>query len=162
MRRNTRATRSKPPPMAIPMIAMDERTARSAWGRPSIATTSDRERALDGRDHDRAGRVILDHGDPRPRLERLVGVRGVGVEGLRATANGDHDLTEPSGRDPSGHPPDLPDHLVIYHPRRNCRPWRSVPPYPASRPSRGGAISPFDPPRHRFHAHRPAKNSARS
>src|SRR4029453_5390399 len=63
--------------------------------------------ALHGADHDGTRREVLDHDHAGAGRDGVLGVGGVGVEGLAATTDGDHDLTDPLRRDGAGHPPDL-------------------------------------------------------
>src|SRR5918994_1202185 len=72
--------------------------------RGSIAPPFDA--ALHGADHDDAG----------AGRDGVLGVGGIGVEGLAAAADGDHDLADPFGSDRAGHASDLPDHLLVGQP----------------------------------------------
>src|SRR5580765_3095241 len=57
-----------------------------------------------GGDDDRPWRVVLDHHDPGPGLDDVVGVGGVGDERLRATAHRNHHLPEDARLDRAGDP----------------------------------------------------------
>src|SRR5512133_2872072 len=82
------------------------------WG--SIASPFDA--ALHGADHDGPWREVLDHDDAGAGRDGVLGVGGIGVEGLAAAADGDHDLAHPFGPDRAGHAADLPDHLLVGQP----------------------------------------------
>src|SRR5919199_3896286 len=70
--------------------------------RGSIAPPFDA--ALHGADHDGPRREVLDHDHPGPGGDGVLGVGRVGVEGLAAAADGDHDLADPLRGDRAGHP----------------------------------------------------------
>src|SRR5919204_5133936 len=73
-------------------------------------------------DDDGARRVLLEHDDARALLDPLGLVGGVGVVGLVAPSDGDHDLAHPSGLDRADDAPDLADELVVDdHPRPHDR-----------------------------------------
>src|SRR5215212_1773819 len=86
-------------------------TTTPARIRGSIAPPFDA--ALHGADHDGPWREVLDHDDAGAGRDGVLGVGGVGVEGLAAAADGDHDLAHPFGADRAGHAADLPDHLLV-------------------------------------------------
>src|SRR6266545_1785909 len=67
-------------------------------------------------DHDSPGREVLDDDHPPAGLDGVVALGGVGVERLAASADRDHDLTNPARCDGAGHPPHPPDHLVCGQP----------------------------------------------
>src|SRR4029450_12448874 len=95
------------------------RTARPTTTPParirgSIAPPFDA--ALHRADHDRPRREVLDHDHAGAGRDGVRGVGGVGVEGLAATPDGDHDLADLVGPDGAGHAPDLPDHLLVGQP----------------------------------------------
>src|SRR5215216_4044779 len=79
--------------------------------RGSIAPPFDA--ALHGADHDGPWREVLDHDDAGAGRDGVLGVGGIGVEGLAAAADGDHHLADPFGADRAGHAADLPDHLLV-------------------------------------------------
>src|SRR5205823_10836549 len=62
-------------------------------------------------DDDGARRVLLEHDDARALLDPLFLVGGVGVVGLVAPSDGDHDLAHPAGLDCADDAPDLADEL---------------------------------------------------
>src|SRR5215213_11173202 len=106
-------------------LKIANRTARPTTTPParirgSIAPPFDA--ALHGADHDGPWREVLDHDDAGAGRDGVLGVGGVGVEGLGAAADGDHDLADPLGPDGTGHPPDLPDHLLVGQPDPRL-PW---------------------------------------
>src|ERR687897_3889394 len=72
--------------------------------------------ALHGADYDGPWREVLDHDHAGAGRDGVRGVGGVGVEGLAAAADGDHDLADPLGADGAGHPSDLPDHPLVGQP----------------------------------------------
>src|SRR4029450_12322196 len=72
--------------------------------------------ALHGADHDGPWREVLDHDDAGAGRDGVRGVGGIGVEGLAAAADGDHDLADPFGSDRAGHAADLPEHLLVGQP----------------------------------------------
>src|SRR4029450_5831339 len=82
--------------------------------RGSIAPPFDA--ALHGADHDGPRREVLDHDHPGPGRDGVLGLGGVGVEGLGAATDGDHHLADPLGADGAAHPSDLPDHLLVGQP----------------------------------------------
>src|SRR4029453_17473683 len=100
-------------------LKIANRTARPTTMPParirgSIAPPFDA--ALHGADHDGPWREVLDHDDTGAGRDGVRGVGGVGVEGLAAAADGDHDLADPFGSDRAGHASDLPDHLLVGQP----------------------------------------------
>src|SRR4030095_13034817 len=100
-------------------LKIANRTARTTttmpariWG--SIASPFDA--ALHGADHDGPWREVLDHDDAGAGRDRVGGVGGVGVEGLAAAADGDHDRAARFGRERACHTSDVPDHLLVGQP----------------------------------------------
>src|SRR5215212_7529698 len=99
------------------------RTMARTRATPTVARTviSVPPGSLHAGDDHRARGVVLDHHDAAAGSDRLVRIRRVGVERLRAAAHGNHDLAQLSGRDGPRHSADLPDHLLVRH-------WPSCPP----------------------------------
>src|SRR5215212_4657142 len=100
-------------------LKIANRTTRPATMPParirgSIAPPFDA--ALHGADHDGPRREVLDHDHPGPGRDGVLGLGGIGVEGLAAAADGDHHLADPFGSDGPGHPSDLSDHLLVGQP----------------------------------------------
>src|SRR4029450_7186320 len=95
------------------------RTARPATTTPARIRGSmppPFDAALQRADHDGPWREVLDHDDAGAGRDGVLGVGGVGVEGLAAATDRDHDLADPLGPDGTGHPSDLPDHLLVGQP----------------------------------------------
>src|SRR5512132_1096208 len=89
-------------------------TAPPARSRGSIAQPFDA--ALHRADHDGSWREVLDHDHAGAGRDGVLGVGGVGVEGLAAATDGDHDLADPLGADGARDSADLPDHLLVGQP----------------------------------------------
>src|SRR5215207_3024870 len=89
-------------------------TTAPARIRGSIALPFDA--ALHRADHDGPWREVLDDDHAGAGRDGVLGVGGVGVEGLAAATDGDHDLADPLGADGARDPADLPDHLLVGQP----------------------------------------------